>query len=277
MSLSTFDGRVAAVTGAASGIGAALARELARRGADLALCDVDETGLAATAEACRATGRTVTTNRVDVADRQALVAWAGQVVADHGRVNLAVNNAGVSVSATVAAMSDEDLDWLMGINLWGVINGTRAFLPHLRASGEGHVVNLSSVFGLIGVPTQSAYNAAKFAVRGFTESLRLELELEGGPVSCTVVHPGGIRTNIVRHSRIDPSAASPGGRKLSAEEFDKVARTTPDRAATVILDAVRKNRARVLVGPDAWVVDLISRLPGRLYRAGTRAAMGHSG
>ena len=149
----------------------------------------------------------VTVAPVDVADRAAVFAWADRVVAEHGAVHLVVNNAGVGLGATVEAMSYEDFEWLMGINFWGVVHGTKAFLPHLAASGEGHIVNLSSVFGLISVPSQSAYNAAKFAVRGFTDALRMELEIAGSPVSCTTVHPGGVKTNIARNARIDASVA----------------------------------------------------------------------
>jgi butyryl-CoA dehydrogenase len=266
---------VAAITGAGSGIGRALAEELARRGCHLALSDLDTAGLAETADLVAAVGGVdgapaaavkVTTQRLDVADRQAVCAWADQVVADHGQVNLIFNNAGVGLGATIESMSFEDLDWLLGINLGGVINGTKAFLPHLVASGEGHVVNLSSVFGLISIPTQSAYNAAKFAVRGFTDALRIELEIERRPVSCTTVHPGGIRTNIVRNARLDPSTAPLTGDEDPAHGFDRLARTTPDSAARQILRAVERNRRRVLVGPDAKAIDLVSRLPAGLYQ-----------
>jgi NAD(P)-dependent dehydrogenase (short-subunit alcohol dehydrogenase family) len=262
----SFDGRVAAITGAASGIGRALACDLAGRGAHLALSDVDEVGLAETVARCEGTGVKVTSQLVDVADRDAVFAWADQVVADHGKVNLVVNNAGVALGATVEGMSYEDLEWLMGINFWGVVHGTKAFLPHLRASGEGHVVNLSSVFGLISVPSQSAYNAAKFAVRGFTDSLRMELEIEGSCVSATTVHPGGVRTNIARKARIDPSVEALGGAADTGEEFDKIARTTPESAARQILAAVQKDRRRALIGHDATLIDLISRLPVGLYQ-----------
>jgi NAD(P)-dependent dehydrogenase (short-subunit alcohol dehydrogenase family) len=263
----SFDGRVAAITGAGSGIGRALASELAGRGAHLALSDVDEVGLAETVARCEGTGVKVTSQLVDVADRDAVFAWADQVVADHGKVNLVVNNAGVALGATVEGMSYEDLEWLMGINFWGVVHGTKAFLPHLKASGEGHVVNLSSVFGLISVPSQSAYNAAKFAVRGFTDSLRMELEIERSCVSATTVHPGGVRTNIARRARIDPSVEALGGAADdTGEEFDKIARTTPEAAARQILAAVQKDRRRALIGHDATLIDLISRLPAGLYQ-----------
>ncbi|HEX5097492.1 MAG TPA: SDR family oxidoreductase, partial [Acidimicrobiia bacterium] len=186
-----FAGRVAAITGAGSGIGRALAEDLARRGAHLALCDVDEAGLAATVTRCEGVGVKVTSQRVDVADRAAVEAWADQVVADHGRVNFIFNNAGVGLGATVANMTYDDFEWLMNINFWGVVHGTQAFLPHLKSSGDGHVVNISSIFGLVSVPTQSAYNAAKFGVRGFTDALRIELETDPCGVSSTTVHPGG--------------------------------------------------------------------------------------
>jgi butyryl-CoA dehydrogenase len=202
-----------------------------------------------------------------VADRAAVYAWADQVVDDHGKVNLAVNNAGVALGATVESMSYEDFEWLMNINFWGVVYGTKAFLPHLKASGEGHVVNLSSVFGLISVPTQSAYNAAKFAVRGFTDSLRMELEMEGAPVSVTTVHPGGIKTNIARNARIDPSLAEARGDAEEARRsFERVFITSPEKAAHQILAAVERDRRRALIGPDAKVVDVASRLPAGLYQ-----------
>jgi short-subunit dehydrogenase len=250
-----FNGRVAAITGAASGIGRALAIDLAGRGAHLALCDVDEVGLAETVTACEGRGVKVTASRVDVADKAAMFAWADQVVADHGKVNLIINNAGVAVGATVETMSYDDLEWLMGINFWGVVHGTKAFLPHLRASGEGHIVNLSSVFGLLSIPTQSAYNAAKFAVRGFTDALRMELEIDGGNVSCTTVHPGGIKTNIAKSARLHASLEGQNS------DFDRVLRTSPESAATVILKAVERDQRRVLIGADAKALDLISRLP----------------
>jgi butyryl-CoA dehydrogenase len=189
------------------------------------------------------------------------------VVADHGRVNLIVNNAGVALGATVESMSYEDFEWLMNINFWGVVYGTKAFLPHLKASGEGHIVNLSSVFGLISVPTQSAYNAAKFAVRGFTDSLRMELEIEGAPVSVTTVHPGGIKTNIARNARIDPSVAGTAGDAEGARrDFERVFITEPEKAARQILAAVQRDRRRALIGPDAKLVDFASRLPAGLYQ-----------
>lgn len=259
--------RVAAITGAGSGIGRALAVELAHRGAHLALSDIDEVGLSETVAMCEGFAVKVTAQRLDVSERAAVHAWADKVVEDHGRVNLIFNNAGVALGATVQEMSYDDFEWLMNINFWGVVHGTKAFLPHLRAGGEGHVVNVSSVFGLISVPSQSAYNAAKFGVRGFTDALRMELEMDGGGVSCTTVHPGGIKTNIARNARIGARAASLAGNADQARrDFDKFAVTSPQKAARQILAAVEKDQRRALIGPDAKVIDLISRLPAGLYQ-----------
>jgi butyryl-CoA dehydrogenase len=262
-----FQGRVAAITGAGSGIGRALAQELARRGTHLALVDIDDAGLAETVLQCEGRGVKVTSHHVDVSDRAAVEAWAEQVVIDHGKVNLIVNNAGVALGATIESVSYKDFEWLMGINFWGVVYGTKAFLPHLKASGEGHVVNISSVFGLISVPSQSAYNAAKFAVRGFTDALRMELEISGAPVSVTTIHPGGIKTNIARNARFDDSVAEMAGDPEKARrDFEKLFITSPEKAARQILTAVQRDRRRALIGPDAKVVDFVSRLPAGFYQ-----------
>jgi NAD(P)-dependent dehydrogenase (short-subunit alcohol dehydrogenase family) len=250
-----FGGKVAAITGAGSGIGRALALDLAAQRCALALSDIDEVGLAETVALCEGRGVKVTSQRVDVADRAAVFAWADRVVGEHGKVNLIFNNAGVALAATIDEMTILDFEWLMNINFWGVVHGTQAFLPHLKASGEGHVVNLSSVFGLASIPSQSAYNAAKFAVRGFTDALRMELDAQRCGVSSTTVHPGGIKTNIARNMRGDASAAA---------NFDRIALTTPEKAAREILAAVQANRRRALIGPDANVIDFLARLPGSL-------------
>ncbi len=263
-----FSDRVAAVTGAGSGIGRALAVELARRRAHLALSDVDEVGLAGTVALCEGFWVKVTSSRFDVADKDAVFAWADQVADDHGKVNLIFNNAGVALGATVDAMSYDDFEWLMDIDFWGVVHGTKAFLPHLVASGEGHVVNISSVFGLISIPSQSAYNAAKFAVRGFTDALRIELDMADNGVSATTIHPGGIKTSIARNARMDASVTE-AGRVTTAEavrDFEKALLTTPEKAARQILTAVERNRRRALIGPDAKALDLISRLPAGLHQ-----------
>ena len=272
-----FRGRVAAITGAGSGIGRALANQLARAGAHLALSDIDDEGLAGTVAECEGFGVKITSQHLDVADRDAVYAWADRVVADHGKVNLIFNNAGVALGATVEAMSYEDFEWLMNINFWGVVYGTKAFLPHLKESGEGHVVNVSSVFGLISVPSQSAYNAAKFAVRGFTDTLRMELKIDGANVSVTTIHPGGIKTNIARNARMDASVSDVAGDPERAiRDFERAFITSPDKAARQILNAVRRDRRRALIGPDAKVIDFISRMPAALYQTVlTRGAVRH--
>ena len=265
--MKSFENKVAAITGAASGIGRALALELGSRGCGLALSDVNEEGLQETADRARSLGVRVTSQRVDVADRQAVHAWADRVVEDHGKANLIFNNAGVALSSTIEKMRYEDFEWLMGINFWGVVYGTKAFLPHLKASGEGHIVNISSVFGLAGIPSQAAYNSAKFAVRGFTECLRQELDIMKCGVSATSVHPGGIKTSIARSARVDPSVRDLGiDEVVAGEKFEKAFITSADKAAGVILDGVRANKRRVLVGPDARVFDWMVRLLPSSYQ-----------
>ena len=262
------DDKVAAVTGAGSGIGRALALELAGRGCRLALSDVDVAGLAETERLLDGRARALTTSTVDVADEAAVLAWADRVVADHGRANLVFNNAGVALSGTVSALSTDDYRWIMGINFWGVVHGTKAFLPHLEASGEGHVVNISSVFGLTAQPLMSGYNASKYAVRGFTESLRQDLELTDSCVSATCVHPGGIKTNIARAARTDASTANALGKPSDAatREFEKSFITSAARAAEVIVEGVRKDKRRVLIGPDARALDVLGRVAPAGYQ-----------
>jgi NAD(P)-dependent dehydrogenase (short-subunit alcohol dehydrogenase family) len=265
--MQSFENKVAAITGAASGIGRGLALELAARGCDLALSDLNDAGLAETAREAEMRGAKVTTRNVDVADREAVHAWADDTAADHGQVNLIFNNAGVALVCTVENAQYEDLEWLMNINYWGVVYGTKAFLPHLKASGDGHIVNISSVFGLMGVPSQSAYNAAKFAVRGFTECLRQELDLMDCGVSATCVHPGGIKTNIARAARRGGTVTPLGMVDTDDEgEFEKLARTTPEQAANIILRAVLQNRRRIMVGNDAVLIDAITRIFGAGYQ-----------
>src|SRR5947207_2649952 len=224
--MTRFAGRVAVITGAGSGIGRALAVALAGRGARLAVSDVEVMSLAETAARCEKAGADVRHYPLDVADRAAVLAHADQVVNEFGGVNIVVNNAGVALTASVAEMNWADLEWVMNIDFWGVVHGTKAFLPHLIASGDGHVVNISSVFGLIGVPTQSAYNSAKFAVRGFTEALRQEMLIERRRVGVSCVHPGGIRTNIVRNARTTEG----GTTNEMHRRFQQLTLTTPDRA-----------------------------------------------
>jgi NAD(P)-dependent dehydrogenase (short-subunit alcohol dehydrogenase family) len=260
-----YPGKTAVVTGAGSGIGRALSIELARRGANLAISDIDTGGLEGTVRLCEARGAKVEPYRVDVADRGAVLAHADQVVDTFGRVNLVINNAGVAVGGTIEETTFDDFDWLLGINLYGVINGTKAFLRHLIASGDGHLVNLSSVFGLIAPAYNGAYSTSKFAVRGFTEALRQEMIIAGHPVSVHSVHPGGIRTNIARNARMTLSFRDARPGRDPALEFDRIARTNPDKAARTILAGVDANRARILVGPDAYLLAAIPRLFGVRY------------
>jgi NADP-dependent 3-hydroxy acid dehydrogenase YdfG len=256
-------GKVAVVTGAGSGIGRALARELGRQGASLAISDVDEVGLAETAKQVRAVGARVHEQRVDVTDRPAMLAYADAVVAEFGSVHIVINNAGIAFTGDIEAMRFEQLERIMDVDFWGVVNGTKAFLPHVIASGSGHVVNISSLFGLMAVPGQSAYNAAKFAVRGFTEALRQEMIVAGHPVHVTCVHPGGIKTAIARN------AGAVEGQDVAAlaQFFDtKLAKTSADSAARTILRAVAGDRPRVVVGLDAKVLDVLVRLLGARYQ-----------
>jgi NAD(P)-dependent dehydrogenase (short-subunit alcohol dehydrogenase family) len=260
----TVKGKVAAVTGAASGIGRATAEALARRGCALALSDVNAEALEVTAQACRALGVQVRTTRVDVSRRDQVQAWADDTAREFGGVQIIVNNAGVALGATVEDTSYEDFEWLMGINFWGVVHGTRAFLPHLRQAGEGHVVNVSSLFGLIALPTQAAYNASKFAVRGFTDALRQELEVEGCGIGVTCVHPGGIKTRIARSARTVQRAGWLDG--SSQAEFERLFSTSPRRAAECIVAAILGNHRRELIGADAYLLDLVQRVMPRLFQ-----------
>lgn len=272
--MKSFENKVAAITGAGSGIGRELAIELGRRKCHLALSDVNEDGLQETVEQVQLSGVRVTSQKVDVADRQAVYAWADQVVEDHGKANLIFNNAGVALASTVEGMSYGDFEWLMDVNFWGVVYGTKAFLPHLKTSGEGHIVNISSIFGLAGIPSQSAYNAAKFAVRGFTESLRQELDMMSCGVSATSVHPGGIKTAIARSGRIDSSIRDLGIDDVdTGAKFERAFITGADKAARVILDGVRRDDRRILIGPDARVFDWLVRLFPSSYQ---RLAVGYS-
>jgi NADP-dependent 3-hydroxy acid dehydrogenase YdfG len=254
--------KVAAVTGAGSGIGQALAINLAQEGCALAISDVDEKGLKETQKMLKKLGVKVTSQILDVADKDAVYAWAAQVVEDHGKVNLIFNNAGVALSGTVDSLSLEDYEWIMDINFWGVVYGTKAFLPHLEASGEGHVVNISSIFGLTSQPLMSGYNASKFAVRGFTESLRQDLEITDSNVSTTCIHPGGIKTNIAKSARVDDSSLAVTGasKESTLKQFEKMFIHTPDSAAKTILKGVKRNDRRVLIGADARAFDGVARI-----------------
>ena len=257
-----FNGKVAAITGAASGIGKTLAVELAARKCHLALSDIDQAGLDRAKEELSIYGVKITTQRVDVANEKQVHGWADNVVKEHGKVNFIFNNAGVAMGGSVECSSYADYEWILGINLWGVIYGTKAFLPYIKETKNGHIINISSVFGIFSQPTQSGYNMSKFAVRGFTESLRQELDILKSGVSATCVHPGGIKTNIAQNARmLDSMSSFTGGDNIDSmkEKFESLFLTTPKKAAKKILTSVIDNKRRVLVGPDAYVLDIMQR------------------
>lgn len=266
--MKSYADKVAAITGAGSGIGRQLAIQLAQQGCHLSLSDVDESGLAETVAMLGNTVVKVEADTVDVANREQVYRWAEKVIVDHGRVNLIFNNAGVSLTSTVEGLTYEELEWILGINLWGVIHGTKAFLPHIKTSGEGHIVNVSSIFGICAQPTQSAYNISKFAVRGFTESLRQELELAGDGVSATCIHPGGIKTNIARSGRVNASVnlGQDATREQEILATEKMLRTSAEAAAKTILRGVQRNARRVVIGGDAKFMDVVVRLFPGLYQ-----------
>lgn len=280
--MSGFAGKVAVVTGAGSGIGRALAGGLARRGARLALSDVDDAGLAETAATAEGLGAEVHTRRLDVSDRDAWPAYADAVVDRFGVVHQVYNNAGIAYARTVLESELADYDRVLGINLWGVIYGTKAFLPHVIASGDGHVVNLSSLNGLMAQSEASHYVTSKFGVRGFTETLRLEMEGAGHPVGVTSVHPGGIKTRIATNAL---ESARARGEEITTDHErrerlynEKLLRMSPEQAAEIILKGVEAGKPRVLVGNDAKALDLLVRLLpasyGRLVAGFERRAFG---
>ena len=250
-----FESKHAVVTGAGSGIGRALAQALNRQGCHLWLSDVNDTGLAETVASLENTAAQCDARHLDVADRSAVHRLADDIADRVGHVDLVVNNAGVGMGCRVDETRYEDLEWLMNINFWGVVHGTMAFLPLLKRADAGHLVNISSIFGMVGIPTVSAYNASKFAVRGFTEALRQEMQDTNVHVCC--IHPGGIKTNIARNSRsTDPDSVV----EERAQTFERLARTTPESAAEQILRAAQKRKKRLLIGTDAKYLSLISRL-----------------
>jgi short-subunit dehydrogenase len=260
----------AAVTGAASGIGRALAFELAARGADLALADRDEAGLQAVASEIggNAADKTrVSVHRVDVGEPAQIAAFAQDAIAAHPALNILINNAGVALLGKFTEIDQTQMEWLFNINFWGVVHTTRAFLPHLEKQREAHIANLSSIFGIIAPRGQTAYAAAKFAVRGFSESLRHELAIAESSVRLTVVHPGGVSTNIVRNSHTGSGVADNERRAQLIDRFDQIAKTTPQQAARAIIAGIESNKPRVLIGNDARMLDILQRLrPGTYQR-----------
>jgi NAD(P)-dependent dehydrogenase (short-subunit alcohol dehydrogenase family) len=262
--MTLLSGGVAVVTGAGSGIGRALAQQLAAAGSALALADVNEAGLAQTAQSIGSAKALVTTHALDVAEEAGVRAFAEDVSRKHGGVTLLINNAGVALEGKFEEISLDDFRWLMNINFWGTVYGVSYFLPMLKRQERAHIVNLSSVFGLIAPPGQPAYSASKFAVRGFTECLRHELAGSAVRVSC--VHPGGIRTAIARNARIGARVARTGLDQKAAQ-FEKFFRTSPEEAAARILRGVERSEPRILIGSDARQIDVVQRLrPGTYWK-----------
>ena len=257
-----FAGKVAVVTGAGSGIGQALAVELGRSGAKVAISDVDTAGLAQTAEQLTAIGAPVKSDQLDVTERNAFLAYADAVNEHFGAVNQIYNNAGITFIGSIEDSRFKDIERVMDVDFWGVVNGTKAFLPHLIASGDGHVINISSALGLFSAPGQAAYVSAKFAVRGFTEALHQEMARAGHPVRVTTVHPGGIKTAFARNAT---GVEGLDHAELATLFEEQQAKTTPERAAQLILEGVREHKARVLVGPDVKAMDLLVRVAGPNY------------
>lgn len=258
-----FAGKVAVVTGAGSGIGRALAEELARRGAKLALSDIDTAGLRDTVHRCGDYGMPVKSDCLDVTEREAVLAYAEDVKTHYGIIHQIYNNAGIAFHGDVEHTAFKDFERVVDVDFWGVVNGTKAFLPHLIESGEGHVVNVSSLFGLIAVPGQSAYNAAKFAVRGFTEALREEMLRQRTPVRVTCVHPGGVKTAVARNAMVADSL----DQAAFAAIFDRYfALHSPEMAARTIIDGVSRGKPRVLIGAEAKALDALARLTGAGYQ-----------
>jgi short-subunit dehydrogenase len=264
--MTAIKGAAAAVTGAASGIGKALAIELAARGAELALADRDEAGLASVAAEIGSKAK-VSTHRVDVGEPAQIAGFVREAIAAHPALNIVVNNAGVALLGQFHEIDQAQMEWLFNINFWGAVHSTRAFLPHLATRREAHIVNVSSIFGIVAPPGQTAYAAAKFALRGFSESLRHELQMANSPVRLSVVHPGGILTNIARNSRAGSGVTDNARRAESIERFDQIAKTTPQQAAKTIIDGIERNRPRILIGGDARMMDFLQRLWPATYWA----------
>src|SRR2546425_9902938 len=259
---------VAVVTGAGSGIGRALAQQLAATGSALALADIDEAGLLETAQSLEKRSALVTTHVLDVADEAGVRSFAEDVSKRHGRVTLLINNAGVALEGMFEEISLDDFRWLMNINFWGVVYGVKHFLSMLKREERSHIANISSVFGLIAPPGQPAYSTSKFAVRGFTECLRHELE--GTPVRVSCVHPAGVRTAIARRARVG-AGVTRTGREEDVARFEKLFRTSPEDAASRILRGVERSELRILIGSDAYKIDILQRLrPGTYWKTLSR-------
>lgn len=264
---------VIAITGAGSGIGRCLALECAKRGANIAICDINLEAVQQTAEQIGSQFPQIKVNsqQLDVSNKEQVFEWADSVVEHLGQVNVIINNAGVALSASVESLKYDDFEWLMGINFWGVVHGCKSFLPYLKKAPWGHIINVSSLFGLISTPNSSAYNSAKFAVRGFTESLRIELLMTQKHINVSCVHPGGIKTNIANAGReggdLIGYAAQMSSDQRKQNFNDKMAKTTPEQAAKIIIDGMIKKKPRILVGTDAKLLDLLQRLlPAKYHK-----------
>lgn len=264
---------VAVVTGAGSGIGRALAMAFAKEKiAGIAIADVNVEGLDETYRMVSETGVKCSKHIIDVSNKDAMQEFSGAVVAEHGKATHLINNAGVGLLGTFDQISLEDFEWLMNINFWGVVYGCRYFLPILKEQPSAHIVNISSVFGFIAPPEQTAYCASKFAVRGFTESLRHELDETNITVSS--VHPGGIRTNIARSSRLGSNTPKEN-KEEAAKFFDKVAQTTPEKAAETIVNGIKSGNTRILIGSDAHAISYIHRIFPKSYLKVFHKLTGH--
>lgn len=268
-----FNNAVVAITGAGSGIGRALAMRFAQENCHLALSDLHLNSVEETKQLIQSRPQfshlNISCQKVDVSNQQQVFDWAKDTFETHGKVNLIINNAGVALSGTVNELEIKDYQWIMDINFWGVIYGTKAFLPYLEQSGEGHIVNISSVFGLTAQPFMSGYNASKYAVRGFTEALRQDLEISNSTISATCVHPGGIKTNIAKSARISDKLSKLTGKSAqdATKEFEMTFLTTSTKAADTIFKAVKNNKRRVLIGPDSKLYDWSARLLPSSYQA----------
>tara|TARA_B100001964_G_C14260972_1_gene615502 strand:+ start:4980 stop:5825 length:846 start_codon:yes stop_codon:yes gene_type:complete len=265
MPITSFEDKVAAITGAGSGMGRALAEALASRHCHVAISDIDPQALAETHERINSIQKAnVSSHELDVADRQQVEQFASDVVNEHGKVNMVFNNAGVSVTDTAENMPYEDFEWLMNINFWGVIYGCKSFLPHFHEVEEAHIINTSSIFGIVAVPSQSAYNASKFAVRGYSYAMRQELLDSHIGVSC--VQPGGIKTNIIKSSRYTTADNTAATKEEFISRFNEFAGLTSEQAAEQIRRGVLANKARILVGRDAKTAAIVERIAPTGYQ-----------
>ncbi len=249
--MTDLNNKIAVVTGAGSGIGRATSIALAKKGCHLALVDINADDLKETAELISSTGQQTSQHVVDVSSKAAMEELPHEIIKEHGRINIIINNAGVEITKSFEEQSIDDIEWIVGINFWGVVYGCKFFLPFMRQESEAHIVNISSMFGFYGVPAQSSYCATKFAVRGLTESLRSELH--GSNVGVTCIHPGVINTNIMKNDRIVDSKLATTSEKLMKYM------TSSETVANKIVTAIEKNKRRVRVGPDSYLTDWLAR------------------